>query len=69
MKQKIEISLANATELKDNAKYLLILPVINNADEVTAALQKFLGDGPKVFVIAVKDVNAVKIAELVKENV
>ena len=66
MKQKIEITKANTFEFKQGGKYLLILPVIRNADEVTAALQKFLGDTAQVFVIAVKDINAVKIAELVE---
>ena len=64
MKQKIEISLANSYKFEKGGKYLVILPVIRNADEVTVALQKFFEDDVTVFVIAVKDVNAVKIAEL-----
>lgn len=65
MKQKIEILQANTVKFEKGSKYLLILPVINNADEVTKALQTFLGTETQVFVIAAKDVNAVKIAELV----
>lgn len=65
MKQQIEIVHATVNKFEKGSKYLLILPVINNASEVTAALQKFLGDEVQVFVIAVKDVSAVKIAELV----
>jgi late competence protein required for DNA uptake (superfamily II DNA/RNA helicase) len=65
MKQKIEVVSANVLKFEKGSKYLLILPVIRNAEEVTAALQRFLGTETQVFVIAAKDVNAVKIAELI----
>ena len=66
MKQKIEIIPSSVFSFQEGHKYLVILPVIRNADEVTAALQKFLGETTPVFVIATKDVSAVKIAELVE---
>ena len=64
MKQNIDISFSTTYKFEKGSKYLIILPVIRNADVVTAALQKFLGDDIQVFVIAVKDVTSVKIAEL-----
>lgn len=67
MKQQIEILPAKAIKIQKKGKYLLILPRISNSKELSDALTKFFGEAV-FFVLESKDVNAVKIAELVNTH-
>lgn len=52
-------------EIKENGKYLMILPKDARIKEIAEALQEFYSP-TKFFCLAVNDVNDIKIAELVE---
>lgn len=64
----IQVAEGKVFEIKPNGKYLLILPQLNVNSDLNAALLKFFGK-KQVLAVAVDDVNEVKIAELLEENV
>ena len=66
-KTVINIIPAKTFEIKPNSKYLLIMP--ENADlssEFQSAVKSFFGD-TKILVLASRDVNQIKLTELLQE--
>lgn len=66
-KIRLEIIQARALELKPGHKYLMIMPKDSKVIELQDALKKYLPD-VGIFVLAVNDVNDIKLAELIKET-
>lgn len=64
---KIEITPAKVIHIKKNAKYLLVMPRIENSKELSDALTRFFGN-VKFFILEAKDVNAIKIMEVMEEH-
>ena len=65
---KIELVPGKVFEIKPGHKYFLILPNTPPPDSLLdAALSKFFGEN-QVMAIAVKDINEVKIAELLEKK-
>ncbi len=67
MKQTIEVIQAKAFHIKKHAKYLLVIPRIANSQELNKAMTACFGSHV-FFILEAKDVNAVKIAEIMKES-
>lgn len=63
---KYIVEAGEAFELKPGNKYLLIVQEAQELSAISRALSAFFEDTP-VFILAVKDVTQVKLAELVKE--
>jgi len=67
--QKIQIIPATTLPIIEGHKYLLILPVEAVKDSILSnAIRTFFGDKTPVFILGAKDVNAMKIAELMEEH-
>lgn len=66
MKQQVKIIPATTLPIIEGRKYLLIVPSAELSAELGTAIQTFFGEKTPVFVIGAKDVNSVKIAELVE---
>lgn len=66
-KTKIIIEPSKAFKIDKKGKYLLILPKDAKLKALAPAIGKFFAPAP-VFVLAVNDVNDIKIAELLEEK-
>lgn len=68
MKQQIKIIPAVTLPVIKGRKYLLIIPGADISPELGKAIQAFFGGESPVFVLGPKDVNSVKIAEVMEEH-
>lgn len=66
--KQIQIVPAKAFQINPNSKYLLIMPETSDlSPEFSAAVQAFFGE-TKILVLASRDVNKIKLTELLQEN-
>lgn len=65
--KKIIIEKGKAFKISSRSKYLLILPNDAKIKELAPAVAKFFEPTP-VFVLVAKDVNQIKLAELIEET-
>jgi DNA mismatch repair protein MutH len=64
--KKLIIEKGKAFKINKHGKYLLVMPSHANVNALAPAIAKFFDPVP-VFVLAVNDVNDVKLTELVEE--
>ena len=63
----MKLNKAKVLEIKKDGRYLLIMPKDSQLTKIAPAIEKLFGKS-KVLVLAVNDVNEIKIAELLKEK-
>ncbi len=64
---KVEFVFAKPFKFKANGKYLIVMPKDAKLDKIAPAIGRFF-EPAKVFVLAVNEVNSIKITELLEEN-
>lgn len=64
---KLVIENGKAFKISSRGKYLLILPDSANITQLAPAVAKFFDPTP-VFVLVTKDINQIKLAELIEET-